>query len=212
MSTEKQPMSGVEQLSPEKILECFFEIEALTRLKRAGWVLAGVPEPESVSDHCFQTAVFAFLLAQYSQQKFDIGKVLTMALFHEIGEARITDLPRRSKDYIGKARKIAEFEAAKDILHVFAPSVLPALEEMHELNTPEARIVEAAEELQIIFKALVYAKEGRGDMTEYRIDVKKYDPLGSEIASRIRDKIEELLYKYLGEKPYFPVGYSKSAK
>jgi len=40
---------------------------------------------------------------------------------------------------------------------------------MEEKQTIEARLCETAEELQIIFEALVYAEENRGDTSEYRM-------------------------------------------
>src|SRR5580704_2772747 len=190
-------------MNAERMLECMAEMHNLTRLPRTGWIMAGVADPESVSDHCFETAIIAFLLAQQIGQPVDIGKVLAMALFHETGEVRLTDLPRRSSPYVKKFKHVAETMAAEDILGGVAESVLPLLAEMNELNTLEARLVEAAEELQIIAAAMYYAKEGNGDISEYRRDVAKYDALGIEPARQVADIVERKLHEYLGDKPYW---------
>ncbi|GAB4105289.1 HD family hydrolase [Micromonospora taraxaci] len=196
-------------MDPERMLESMAEMHTLTRLPRIGWVMAGVPDPESVSDHCYETAVIAYLLAQQIDEPVDMGKVLAMALFHETGEVRLTDLPRRSSPYVKNFKREAERQAVKDVLGGVAESVLPLLDEMHALETIEARLVEAAEELQIIAAAMYYAKENRGDMSEYRRDVDKYDPLGITPAAAVAEVIKRRLGDYLGNKPYWELGYSQ---
>jgi putative hydrolase of HD superfamily len=197
-------------MDAERVLDCLTELHTLTRLPRIGWILAGVPEPESVSDHCFETAIIAYVLAQQIDRPVDLGKVLAMALFHEVGEVRITDLPRRSGPYVKNFKRDAERAAAVDVLDGVAESVLPLLEEMHALETLEARLVEAAEELQIVAAALSYAKENRGDMSEYRRDIAKYDHLGIEPARLVADVIERRLAGYLDNKPYWELGYRRA--
>lgn len=187
------------------------ELHTLTKLPRIGWIMAGVPEPESVSDHCFETAIIAYMLAQQLDEPVDMGKVLAMALFHEVGEVRLTDLPRRSSPYVKEFKRQAETRASKDILHGVAENVLPLLEEMHELQTLEARLVEAAEELQIITAAMYYAKENRGDISEYRRDAAKYDALGIKPARAVAEVVERRLGEYLGDRPYWELGYSRNA-
>jgi len=197
-------------MDADRVLECMAEMHTLTRLPRIGWIMAGVADPESVSDHCFETAIIAYILAQQLDQPVDMGKVLAMALFHETGEVRLTDLPRRSSPYVKKFKHDAETLASQDILGGVAESVLPLLEEMHELKTVEARLVEAAEELQIITAAMYYAKEQNGDISEYRRDVAKYDDLGIEPARLVADVVARHLDEYLGEKPYWELGYSRN--
>lgn len=197
-------------MDADRVLECLAELRSLTKLPRIGWVLAGVPEPESVADHCFETAIIAYVLAQQLDEPVDMGKVLAMALFHEVGEVRLTDLPRRSAPYVREFKRDAETHAAEDVLHGVAESVLPLLEEMHAQQTLEARLVEAAEELQIIAAAMFYAKENRGDMSEYRRDAAKYDALGIAPAEAVAEVVRRRLGEYLGDKPYWEIGYRKT--
>ena len=193
-----------------RILEVFTELSYLTRIKRTGWILAGVPDPETIADHCYETAIFAYILSKHIDEKVDMGKVLTMALFHEVGEVRIGDFPRRAKKYVKKFKKDAEKSAIHDIIGDVALDIEPILHEFEECLTVEAKLVEAAEELQIIFKALIYAKENKGDISEYRIDVDKYDSQGFEIAQNIADEIKVKLLKYLGNKEYWKIGYNEN--
>jgi putative hydrolases of HD superfamily len=200
---------GRKDFSAEQVLTLFMELNALTKVKRAGWILAGIPDPESISDHCYETAVFAVILSEFIDQPVDLRKVMLMALFHEIGEVRLMDLPRRAGKYVKQAKKSAEHEIMLDVLNGMGRDIPALLEEMEAKETIEARLCEAAEELQIIFKALVYAKENRGDATEYRNDVAKYDALGIEPARQIAELIGTKLDGYLGSKPYWPIGYSR---
>jgi 5'-deoxynucleotidase YfbR-like HD superfamily hydrolase len=104
----------------------------------------------------------------------------------------------------------AEAAAAADVLDGVAENVLSLLDEMHDLSTIEARLVEAAEELQIIAAAMYYAKENRGDMSEYRRDVARYDSLGIEPAEHVAEIIKKRLEEYLGDHPYWELGYKQA--
>jgi putative hydrolase of HD superfamily len=199
------------EVDANRILECFAELSILSELPRIGWVMAGVTNPESVSDHCYETALFAYVLAKHIDHKFNLEKVLTMALFHELGEARITDLPRRSARYLRAAKHPAEEAAARDILGGLADELAPLQEEFHARQTPEARLVEAAEELQIIFRALLYAKQNRGDLSEYRNDVAKYDSQGFDLAADLAKIIGNKLDHYLAGREYWEIGYRKQS-
>lgn len=196
-------------MDAERTLECMAELHQLTRLPRIGWVFAGVTNPESVADHCFETALIAYLLAQDLELDVDLGRVLIMVLFHEIGEVRITDMPRRSSPYVKGYKNPAERAAAADIMGQYWANLEPLLDEMHEKETLEGRLAEAAEELQIIAAALYYAKEGQGDMSEYRRDVANYEALGIEPAAAVQRVIQEKLGAYLGDKPFWELGYRR---
>lgn len=197
------------QSTAMEVLEIMCEMSSLSKMPRIGWILAGVNDPESISDHCYETALFAYFLAKRIQQPVDIGKILSMALFHEVGETRLSDLPRRAKPYVKKFKKQGEKEILFDVLGSFAADIGSILDEFEECTSLEARITEAAEELQIIFKSLIYAKENNGDMSEYRLDVSRYDSLGIDIAEEISNIIESKLGEYLGDKPYWELGYKR---
>lgn len=197
----------------ERIAECLVELHALTKLPRIGWVLAGVQDPERVAIHCYETAIIAYILSRHLRDPVDISKVLTMALFHEVGEVRLSDLPRRAAPYLRGSKNQAEAEIAKDVLDGVADEIRPILEEFHERKSLEARLTEAAEELQIIFAAMMYAKERNGDMSEYRHDAAKYDPYDIDIADQVAAVVRDKLETYLGDDPYYwEIGYRRTAE
>ncbi|HIE27110.1 TPA: HD domain-containing protein [Candidatus Poribacteria bacterium] len=192
-------------MDPEKILSTLLELDALTRLPRMGWFFVGIPDPERVSDHCYQTAVIAYFLAQSLDDSVDMGKILTMALFHESGEVRVTDLPRRAKKYIGKSKRQAEEGVIADVIGPVAPSLIEILDEFHRCESLEARIVEAAEEFQIILKAFAYARLNQGQLTEYLSDVERYDdqeiPLARKLCDLLQERMKRVITPLQGELP-----------
>jgi len=67
------------------------------------WGLMRNVEPENLHEHCWQVAVVAHILSvlhnQTSQDRVDPNAVTTMALFHELSEAIVGDLPTPIKYY-----------------------------------------------------------------------------------------------------------------
>lgn len=85
--------------SPEtSALNFFAEAGLLKRIKRSGWWVAGIDDPESVAEHSFRTGVIAFYIAHL--EGVDPYKTMTMALFNDIHEARINDLHKMGHYYI----------------------------------------------------------------------------------------------------------------
>jgi 5'-deoxynucleotidase YfbR-like HD superfamily hydrolase len=114
----------------ERIVECVAELHALTNLPRIGWVLAGVQDPERVAAHCWETAVIAYILARHLSEPVDIAKVLTMALFHEVGEVQLSDLPRRAARYLGQTKD----RAVSEIVHTPGKGSIRHYEEVFSLS------------------------------------------------------------------------------
>ena len=78
------------------LIDFFHEIGSLKDLKRTGWLMRKVSNPESVADHSFRTAVMALILAP--RLKLNTEKCLKMAVLHDLAEARIGDIPGREKE------------------------------------------------------------------------------------------------------------------
>ncbi len=66
----------------------------LKRLKRTGWLDRGAPpeQVESVADHSYLTALIAWLAA-LDRPGLDAGKVLKLAMVHDVAEALVGDMP-----------------------------------------------------------------------------------------------------------------------
>ncbi len=74
------------------------EAGLLKRVKRSGWWVAGIENPESVAEHCFRCAVIAFYIAH--EEGLDPYRAAVLGLFNDIHEARINDLHKMGHYYI----------------------------------------------------------------------------------------------------------------
>lgn len=78
-----------------------YEAGQLKRTPRSGWLLAGVPNPESVAEHSFRVGVIAYILAVH--EGADPDRAAALGLFHDLPEARTGDVPSVGKSYVRTA-------------------------------------------------------------------------------------------------------------
>jgi putative hydrolases of HD superfamily len=160
-------------------LTLFESILRLKRLPRTGWLLAGVALPESVADHTFGTALMACLVGELVNaglddvdigRPIDLGRVARMALIHDLAESLVTDLPRQATDIIGRDTKhAAEYDAIREMLTgVTGGDYFESLWiEYENGTTPEARLVQDADKLDMVLQAQHYASAGNMNLAEF---------------------------------------------
>jgi len=71
-------------------IEFLREMGKLKDVKRAGWVIKGIPDPESVAGHSWRMAMMA--LAMKPVEGADMSKVLLMTLIHDMAESIVGDI------------------------------------------------------------------------------------------------------------------------
>ena len=91
----------------KKLVNLIFEWQHLKRIKHEGWRLAGVSNPDSVAEHSLVAAQIGYILAK--MEWADVGKVVSMLIWHDIHEARIQDVHKLSLRYLWK-KKLLEME------------------------------------------------------------------------------------------------------
>ena len=156
----------------EAILSLIREAGALKSLRRAGWLLRGVREGESIADHCFRVTLLSMLIADELMRAgdpLDAGRVLRMAILHEIGEARLGDIPQTAGRWLGEGAKArAEDRAVRDMLEPLGDRTYEALwHEFAEGVSREARLVKAADKLEMIIQAWEYEQAGARTLQEF---------------------------------------------
>ncbi len=143
--------------------------EALKRIPRTGWLLRGVPpsSAETIAEHSFSTTVIAFLLGTLSGQPFNQTRVLLMALFHDLPESQIGDIPLSAVKVFPQFKEIkkeAERQALLELLHSLPKDLKHHLEELWEeynsRDSFEAKLVEAADRIATAFHALTLIRTG----------------------------------------------------
>ncbi|MBN1837279.1 MAG: HD family hydrolase [Spirochaetales bacterium] len=154
------------------MLNLLREAGALKNLPRSGWLLRGVRNPESIADHCFRVTLLCMLLVDdllAEGERLDAERVLRMAVLHELGEARLGDIPYTAGRWLGEsAKEQAEERAVCDLL---APLQDPRQEalwrEFSGGSTREARLVRAADKLEMMIQAWEYEQAGARTLQEF---------------------------------------------
>lgn len=139
----------------------------LKRVKRSGWWIAGVKDPETVAEHLFRTAVIAYILAQL--EGVNQEKVVSMALFHDISEARTNDahrIVRRYANWEDVDRKAVN-EQSKRLPDEMAKQMITLFEEFEEEASLEAKVVRDADLLECIVQAREYQALGYTDVVDW---------------------------------------------
>jgi len=149
-----------------------YEAGQLKRVKRSGWWIAGVKDPESVAEHSFRTAVIAYILAQL--EGAEVGKVTLMALFHDMGEARTNDLHRIVRRYVNWEnvdQRVIKDQSKRLPAHI-SEEMISLLSEFEEAISLEARIARDADLLECLVQAREYQALGYKDVADWIINAK----------------------------------------
>lgn len=76
----------------DKIIKFFSEIGKLKSMPRRGWLIRDIKNPESIAEHTFRVAIMAWILAEQKSSKLNTGKLLKMALIHDLCEIYAGDI------------------------------------------------------------------------------------------------------------------------
>jgi len=98
MKSRNKKNKSTKNKRSREALTLFAEAGLLKRVKRSGWWVVGIKDPESVADHCFRCAIIGYYLAYLEHA--DPNKVVLMTLFNDIHESRINDLHKMGHYYI----------------------------------------------------------------------------------------------------------------
>ena len=159
----------------KNLVKFLFEAGQLKQVKRSGWWIINIKDPENVAEHSFRCAIVGYVLSK--MEKCNTEKVVLMCLFQDLPEARITDLHKVAHRYID-VRK-AEKEAFR--------------EQMERLPK------ESADELTKLFMEFSSdsSKEGvvarDADLLENVLSAKEYYDLGHKEAARWIHHIRKLI-------------------
>lgn len=167
------------------------QVQRLKQAPRQGWLDRGVPplEAESVADHSLGVALLAWLAAMTAQAngaELDPGRVLALALIHDLPEAEIGDWTPYTADAIAaqadpearanflnqrqvrsaersQAKHHAE-QAAIDRLAAALPeaaglALVELWAELAAAETPEAQFVKQIDRLETFLQAHAYSAQ-----------------------------------------------------
>jgi putative hydrolases of HD superfamily len=144
-------------------------LQTLKLLPRTGWLQRGLRDVESVAEHSFGVAALALVIGDL-QPELDRGRLLAIALVHDLAEALIGDLPASASRLIGKpAKHEAERQALLELLGDLPQGAhyVELWEEYSAAASPEARLVKALDRLEMLAQALAYERAGARSLGEF---------------------------------------------
>ena len=187
------------EMKAEAILSFIEEIGILKSLPRTGWLIHGIKNGESIADHCYRMTLLSMLLADTlvaKGMKLDTEKVMRLSLLHEIAEARIGDIPFTVLTYIPEeVKEIGERKAVTSMLEKFGSIgkwYQELWEEFEQNETIEAKLVRAADKLELMIQVLEYEKLGYQSLNQFWEN--DWNQRGFDISLLIQE-IMELLTK-----------------
>jgi putative hydrolase of HD superfamily len=161
-------------LEASQLMGLLVELVRLKTVPRMGWLLRGVRDVESVAAHSFGVAFIAMLLADRAEARgmpVNVERVLRMALLHDLPEVRTGDLPNTIKQYFeSSALKTADERIATEILTKLGAPGKKYLEvwlDYEDRASLEARLVKAADKLDLLLQAYEYEKGGARNLQEF---------------------------------------------
>lgn len=166
-------------------MELFAFLEQVNRLKtvrRTGWIVEGIREPESVADHSFGMTLLTLILGR-ERKGLDLNKAVKMGLTHDLAESIIGDVLvdwkvelNEGKPMPGKHHGISSEEKYRLEKKAFRSlaNKLPHGEELLELweefeagKTEEAKFVREMDRLDMLFQAMVYERNEEKDLSRW---------------------------------------------
>ncbi|MFW5739143.1 MAG: HD domain-containing protein [Myxococcota bacterium] len=176
----------------DEIIDTVLALDSLSDLPRTGWRLRGVRPGESIADHVFGvTLVTAMLTDVLREQGVEIDgeRALRLAIVHDAAEARTGDIPMPVKSK-------AFSEAVADVEQRIVEGMLPAAwtawwQEAEEGRTLEARVVKAADKIQMMARALSYERQGRGDLQEFWDNPANFRHMDIAVAKSVYERLVE---------------------
>ena len=141
-------------MSNPKVKAMLLETMRLKELPRAGWIRAGVNNPESVAAHSWGTA---WLVLALCPDHVNRERALAMAVIHDLPEVHAGDITPH--DGVSPETKHRLEEKSLDRLiasHPNATELKGLWEEYATGRSPEARFVKACDKIDMALQATRY--------------------------------------------------------
>ncbi len=131
--------------------------ERLKRMKRTGWVMRGIPSPESIAEHSFRAALLGYFLAK--DRGLNVEKVVGMLLIHDLAESLIGDITPEGEKFMDKLdveekaiKEIAEMAEIDDIYLLWI--------EFNYGDSEEAMLAREVDKAEMAYQAKEYSELG----------------------------------------------------
>ena len=170
----------------KNISKFLYEIGLLKHVKRSGWWLAGIRDPESVAEHSHRAAAIAYLLAV--MEKADPERAACIALFHDIHEARVSDLHKVGQRYVewSDVEELAIADQLSGLPRAMAGRLQGLKSAFQQKKSKEAVIARDADYLECLVQACEYRAQGNTSVEDWITNCRKR--LATKSARRLGDE------------------------
>jgi len=131
-----------------RITKFLFEANMLKSLHRSGYAFLG-SGGETVAEHSFMTAMICFAISRI-EPGLDSEKLITMAMLHDLPEARTGDLNYVQKKYVTALEAKAASDMAEGL--PFGRELILILEEFNAGKTRESLLARDADQISFIIE------------------------------------------------------------
>jgi putative hydrolase of HD superfamily len=139
--------------------EALIEALGLKGVVRAGWIRAGVKNPESVAAHSWGMAMLA---TQLCPGDLNFQRVLELCILHDVAEVRVGDITPH--DGIAPEEKHRQETEAIQEMGIEASAIF---EEYEAQETPESQFVRYLDKLDMALQAEIYESQNL-DLSEFK--------------------------------------------
>lgn len=172
-----------------EIANFLFEVGNLKRIKRSGWWLAQIKDPESVAEHSHRCSVVALIIAKMEEMSDEeCCKIGAAAAVHDLHETRILDLNKVSARYV-EITEEKTVEVEKEQREKMPQKVKKLFEKLLQLSEKEKTILKDADYLECAIQAKEYLDIGYSDAQEWIDSVQKR--LKTKSAKKILEEIKK---------------------
>jgi putative hydrolase of HD superfamily len=148
---EEHPLAGTASF--------LFEAGQLKNLPRAGWLLLGIPRPESVAEHSFRVGVVGLVLAAMAGA--DTGRTSALCMMHDFHETRIGDVPSVGRAYVTTSKPEAITKDQTDRMpHEVGKVIQDLIAEYEATETLESKLAHDADKVETLLQAIEYQAQG----------------------------------------------------
>jgi putative hydrolase of HD superfamily len=132
----------------KQIINLFFEARILKDIVRSGYAFLGTGK-ETIAEHSFMTAFICFAMAKI-EPKVNLERILSMAIVHDLAEARTGDLNYVEKKYTVPDEKKAISHLIKAVS--FGNDIKTLIQEFNLGETKEAKLANDADQISFILE------------------------------------------------------------
>jgi putative hydrolase of HD superfamily len=143
----------------EGVAAFLFEMGHLKRLTRAGWALLGIPQPETVAEHCFRAGVVGIALA--ALEGADVGRTAALCLLHDAHQTRNGDVLSVARAYVTTAVPAAVTAHQTSAMPSAVAKIFQDLVAEYQAGqTLESQLACDADEIETLLQAAEYRAQG----------------------------------------------------